>query len=63
MAVTSANEIWIVNRGAAAIDLEAGELFGFGLGAYVEAQSGRMLPKSFKHVQTSIRTFAGSKLA
>lgn len=40
MVLTSLGSLWIVNRTTDAIELQAGELFGFNTGAYVEVQSG-----------------------
>ena len=45
VAVTTTNEVWIVNKTDKALDIEPGELFGFGLGQYVEAKPGRIVVK------------------
>ena len=41
--ISTSNQIWLVNRLDRTLDVDAGELFGFGLGSYVDAQSGMAL--------------------
>lgn len=40
VAITTSNQIWLINRLDRTLDVEAGELFGFGLGSYVDANPG-----------------------
>lgn len=45
VAFTKSGNLWLVNRGVAAVNLTHGELFGFNVGAYVEVPAGQVTKK------------------
>ena len=48
--LTTMGNVWLVNRTASALDITAGELFGFNVGSYVEIPSGMGFPQGFVYL-------------